>query len=853
MDDANESASFSLPTDGSSIGLTDFEQRIVIIKTPANTSVKSNYSDSTKDIECFQCEGCGKYFPSESHLNEHLKVHDFFETRVASVEKPCGTEIVINAAEPDDPSKKEDYKCTHCEKSFPLPSQLKRHEQCHGSTFKGNQGDETLAQVRHPQESHDQQEESFQCAYCDKCFVSASKLKLHEKYHTSARLHKCVYCEKSFISLSQLQYHERYHTGERPFKCDQCDKAFVTKTNLSYHQQSHNEQEKRYKCGHCKKTFVIPSQLKVHERTHTGERPYKCIHCDKAFSTPSQLTHHKQLHTGVRSYKYIGKTVHEDANEQFSCTHCDKVFDDRSSLEFHINQEHGDEKPYKCSYCDQSCATIAGLRSHVRTHQKQTFKCPKCSKTFWNETRFQLHEKTCLGNVEKSQKCSQCSKEFATFTELKSHRTCHLISAGEKKIKCTHCDRVFTSVAYLKRHIKRLEEKPTECSHCKKIFKNPACLRVHQKIHDPENCHICSHCGRLFTAKNLRDHLKRLEGKPAGRRSLYPKGLQEHQQSQINVGAHEGTHDNKRCYCGKEFKSLVLFKAHERIHTDERPFKCLFCKEGFRTNLYLELHLLVHNREKESKDCLITCSYCEETFQHRTLLNIHMRRAHLTKKPFKCTGCNEAFSSASHLGKHRRTHSKRKPQKLQNVPVAIQFAEKPYQCLECGKTVWSRIKRHRDSHLRPHKCKECGKGFARACDLRVHERRHKEEKPYKCLECNKGFARACDLRVHERQHTGEKPYKCLECNKRFTKSSNLLVHERIHTGEKPYSCLVCNKSFTTSSGLNSHQRTGRCSREETHKCTMCDVSFSSLEELTKHEESHSQEDPNKCDMCGMCH
>ncbi|XP_015272993.1 PREDICTED: zinc finger protein with KRAB and SCAN domains 8-like [Gekko japonicus] len=56
-----------------------------------------------------------------------------------------------------------------------------------------------------------------------------------------------------------------------------------------------------------------------------------------------------------------------------------------------------------------------------------------------------------------------------------------------------------------------------------------------------------------------------------------------------------------------------------------------------------------------------------------------------------------------------------------------------------------------------------------------------KEKPYKCLECGKSFIRRAHLEQHQRSHTGEKPFECSECGRRFLQKAHLFRHQRVHT------------------------------------------------------------------------
>ncbi|XP_070792550.1 LOW QUALITY PROTEIN: zinc finger and SCAN domain-containing protein 31-like [Pituophis catenifer annectens] len=160
-------------------------------------------------------------------------------------------------------------------------------------------------------------------------------------------------------------------------------------------------------------------------------------------------------------------------------------------------------------------------------------------------------------------------------------------------------------------------------------------------------------------------------------------------------------------------------------------------------------HKRIHTREKPHK-----CMECGRTFYCTSHLNSH-KRIHTGERPYKCMECGKDFNCSSNLNSHKRIHTE----------------EKPYQCLECGKSFrWKVVlTSHKRIHTgeKPYKCMECGKRFRWNCDLTSHKRIHTGEKPYKCMECGKGFRKNSNLTDHKMIHTGEKTYECMECGKSF--------------------------------------------------------------------------------------
>ncbi|XP_053144306.1 zinc finger protein 595-like isoform X2 [Hemicordylus capensis] len=297
---------------------------------------------------------------------------------------------------------------------------------------------------------------------------------------------------------------------------------------------------------------------------------------------------------------------------------------------------------------------------------------------------------------------------------------------------------------------------------------------------------------------------------------------------------HQRIHTGVKPYhcsvCGKSFKQSTDLTRHQRIHTGVKPYQCLVCGKSFKQNTNLAVHQRIHTGVKPYQ-----CSVCGKNFNQSTSLAVH-QRIHTGVKPYQCSVCGKSFNQSAGLAMHQRIHT----------------GVKPYNCSVCGKSFsWSAsLTRHQIIHTeeKPYHCSVCGKSFNQSTNLAVHQRIHTGEKSYQCPECGKSFSWSASLIRHQIIHTEEKPYQCSKCGKCFKQSSNLAVHQRIHTEEKPYHCSECGKSFSEHTNLSLHERIHRGMKP--YQCSVCEKSFSQSSSLSCHERIHTGEKPYQCSVCG---
>ena len=161
-------------------------------KDPDVTSDKEqmNHCSQMAELENNLCTKCGKMFPGELKLREHIET--FHKAKISFI-------------------------CQYCDKQYAWEKDLKQH-----TRFKH------IGDLR------------FGCEHCGKIFKSKYDLDRHVDAIHDTTIHKCGDCSEEFKSKEYLRSHEIQNHSENAKQCPKCSKRFVEERHYDHHVEQDN-------------------------------------------------------------------------------------------------------------------------------------------------------------------------------------------------------------------------------------------------------------------------------------------------------------------------------------------------------------------------------------------------------------------------------------------------------------------------------------------------------------------------------------------------------------------------------------------------------------------------------------
>lgn len=394
----------------------------------------------------------------------------------------------------------------------------------------------------------------------------------------SKKILQCPKCDKSFDRIGKYECHTRVHTGEKPFECDICNQRYSTKSNLTAHRKKHNAQA----------AFQRKEQ--------------KCPFCNKLHASKKTLAKHvKRFHPDNVQEFFAAR---KKKSEAWRCDVCNKTFTRRPHLEEHMIL-HTQDKPFKCSYCEEHFKSRFARLKHQEKFHLGPFPCDICGRQF-NDTGNLKRHIECTHGGKRKWTCFICGKSVRERTTLKEHLRIH---SGEKPHLCSICGQSFRHGSSYRLHLRvHHDDKRYECEECGKTFIRHDHLAKHRKTHSGEKAHQCEECGKCF---GRRDHLS------VHYRSVH---LGEKVWQKYKAALHQCE------VCKKEFKGKSSLDMHFRTHSGEKPYKCQVCNQAFRIKKTLTKHMVIHSDARP-----FNCHHCNATFKRKDKLKYHMDHVHGTK------------------------------------------------------------------------------------------------------------------------------------------------------------------------------------------------------------------------------
>ena len=349
------------------------------------------------------CSRCPKTFWTKGYLRMHERIHD-------------GTNP---------------YYCKPCDKYFLKKSKLQRH-------LDSDERRKLRAEL-----ANASKKEEYKCSFCEKVFLDKRNHGMHERIHKGTNPHYCKECDHYFLKRGHLIHHQKsIHSNETPYSCVKCDKRFKFSESLDSHMRCHEREASgvgKFQCITCGELFTGLLNLKEHLNLSVTCVSLECEICNQKFLRKKQLTRHMVVHT---------------KQKPFLCGECKRAFAFKWELTKH-ERIHSKDKQFPCNQCEETFIQKSDLNDHIIWHEtgKYPKECPTCGRHFKKQSKLDIHIKGVHEN-RRDHQCETCGKDFKRKHDLKRHEEFHNVECENEAdvLTCMICKQKGFSEETLETH-----------------------------------------------------------------------------------------------------------------------------------------------------------------------------------------------------------------------------------------------------------------------------------------------------------------------------------------------------------------------------------------------------------------